>query len=102
MRELHKLAEEVVDEETFLTFVRALCEDRRRSQKIEKLNPSSPYGPESGDWENTSIEAFFESAVAWAEDSSFGTRMAFPEFELDGNNPWRSFAAFLMAGKIYE
>ncbi|MGX5203254.1 DUF7660 family protein [Aliikangiella sp. IMCC44632] len=102
MKELHELAEEVSDQETFLVFVRALYKDRERSSKSENKSPSSPYEADAGGWENTSIETFFEAAVAWAEDSSFGTKMAFPEYQLDGQNPWRSFAAFLLAGKVYE
>lgn len=102
MKELHELASAVVDQESFLVFVRALYKDRERSIEREKKKASSPYGPQAGGWENTTIESFFESAVAWAEDSSFGTEMALPELELDGKNHWRSFAAFLMAGKVYE
>ena len=102
MRELHELANAVVDQDSFLVFVRELYQDRERSIKREKKKASSPYGPEAGGWENTTIESFFKGAVAWAEDSSFGTKMALPELELDGKNNWRSFAAFLMAGKVYE
>ena len=68
MKELHELAEEVVDQDTFLIFVRALCNDRKLSVKKEKKSPSSPYEAEVGGWENTTIETFFEAAVAWAED----------------------------------
>lgn len=102
MKELYELASAVKDQDTFLDFVRELYKDRERSIKREKKRPSSPYEPDAGGWENTTIESFFESAVSWAEDSSFGTKMALPELELDGNNNWRSFAAFLMAGKVYE
>jgi len=102
MKELDELANSVIDQESFLIFVRELYKDRELSVKREKKKFSSPYGPESGGWENTTIESFFEGAVAWAEDSSFGTKMAIPELELDGKNNWRSFAAFLMAGKVYE
>jgi len=102
MKELHELASAVIDQDSFLVFVRELYKDRERSVKQEKKKPSSPYSADAGGWENTTIESFFEGAVAWAEDSSFGTKMALPELELDGNNHWRSFAAFLMAGKVYE
>jgi len=102
MKDLHEFAESVVDQDTFLIFVRELCNDRERSIKRESKSPSSPYEADAGSWENTTIETFFESAVAWAEDSSFGTKGTFPEHELKDNNPWRSFAEFLMAGKVYE
>lgn len=95
-------AEKVEDQESFLAFVRELVKDRENAVKKEKENPTSPYGADAGDWENTSIESYLESAVAWAEDSHFGSKMAFPEYELSDVSEWRKFAAFLMAGKIYE
>jgi len=42
------------------------------------------------------LVGFLESAIAWAEDSSFGEKTK----EID--NPWRKFARFLYASKIYE
>jgi len=99
---LVELAKEVEDEESFLAFVRELVKDRENAVKKESENPSSPYGPDAGGWENTSIERYLESAVAWAEDSKFGSRMAFPEYELKDVSEWRKFAAFLMAGRVYE
>ena len=99
---LIELAEKVEDEESFLIFVRELVKDRENAVRSEKRNPSSPYGPDAGGWENTSIESYLESAVAWAEDSQFGRRMAFPEYELKDVSQWRRFAAFLMAGRVYE
>jgi hypothetical protein len=99
---LVELAENVKDEESFLAFVRELVKDRENAVKKEKDNPSSPYGPDAGGWENTSIESYLEGAVAWAEDSEFGRRMAFPEYELIEVSEWRRFAEFLMAGRIYE
>jgi len=99
---LLELAENVVDEKSFLAFARELIKDRETAVKKEKDNPSSPYGPDADGWENTSIESYLEGAVAWAEDSQFGSRMAFPEYELRNVSDWRKFAAFLMAGRVYE
>jgi len=99
---LNELYEKVVDETTFLFFVKALVEDRRSAIQLEEANPSSPYGPDAGGWENISIEDYLESAIAWAEDSNFGRKMAFKELELNNVSPWRRIAAFLMAGRVYE
>ncbi len=97
-----ELYEKVEDEASFLSFIRELVKDRGNSVKKEKKKPSSPYGPDAGGWENTSIESYLEGAAAWAEDSHFGRKMAFPEYELDDVSEWRRFAAFLMAGRVYE
>ena len=100
--ELHELAENVSDEKSFLTFVEALYKDRENAVRKEKATPSSPYGPDAGGWENTTIEDYLESAFAWAEDSNFGRKLASTEYELKDVSPWRRFAAFLLAGTIYE
>lgn len=72
---LEEIADEVIDEESFLIFVRALTADREKAVRMEVASPSSPYGPDAGGWENTTIESFLEGAAAWAEDSDFGRRM---------------------------
>lgn len=95
--ELHEQLESINDQESFLCFVRALVADRRLSVQAEAVNPSSPYGPDVGGWENTSIESFLEAAVSWAEDSNFGLNQ-----NLDSANLWKKFAVFLYCGKIYE
>lgn len=95
--ELHKQLEQVIDEASFLAFARALAEDRVKAIAAEKARPSSPYGPDAGGWENTSIDHFLEAAIAWAEDSAFGSRQ-----DLATASPWRKFAVFLYCGKIYE
>jgi hypothetical protein len=95
--ELHQLLESVVDERSFLAFVEALRNDRELDVAAEKNNPSSPYGPTTRGWENTTIESFLESAQAWAENSNFGARQ-----NLSSTSPWRKFAEFLYCGKIYE
>ncbi len=93
----HDLLEAVSGPDTFLEFVRALVADREDAAEAEAANPSSPYGPDEGGWENVQIESFLKSAVAWAEASHFGTKQGVPK-----DNPWRQFATFLYCGKIYE
>ncbi len=89
--------EDVKDIESFLVFARALAADRAASVAQEKENPSSPYGSDANGWENTTIESFLESAIAWAEACDFGTTQG-----LSLSNPWKQFAVFLYCGKIYE
>jgi hypothetical protein len=86
----------VTDEPSFLAFVAALAADRRLAAELEKDEPRG-YGDARG-WQNSTIEAFLESALAWAEASGFGRRQ-----EVDKSvSPWRRMAVFLFAGKIYE
>lgn len=95
--ELHEHLERVTDQESFVAFVRALAQDRGSAVQVDAKSPSSPCGADAGGWENTSIEAFLDAAVAWAEDSNFGATQGLATASL-----WRKFAAFLYCGKIYE
>ena len=95
--DLPELLEAVSDRESFFAFVRALIADRQASILAEGVSSSGRYGPDAGGWENTTIEAFLEAALAWAEDSEMGTRQGLPE-----HPSWASFAAFLYCGKICE
>jgi len=95
--ELHEQLEAVHDERSFLAFVRALQRDRVAAVAAESRSPSSPYGPDAGGWENVSIEAFLESALAWAEASDFGASQGVAPTDL-----WKKFAMFLYCGKVYE
>ena len=96
--ELNEALEKVNDEASFLVFAKALLADREDEVRKEKIKPSSPYGPGANGWENGSIEAYIESAIAWAEDSNFGKSQE-PGIQ---ENPWKQFAVFLYCGKIYE
>jgi len=82
----------IQDEASFLSFVDALIADRTAFCTSSKANQSKTSG-----WHNGTIEDFLESGVAWARDSKFGQHQG-----LNDANPWRKFAAFLYAGKIYE
>jgi hypothetical protein len=94
---LDTMLENVSDEKSLLKFIEALISDRARVAEAQKEKPSSPRGPDAGGWETTSIEHFLESAVAWAADTNFGLDQG-----LSSSNPWKRFAVFLLAGKIYE
>ena len=95
--DVSELLDGVKDIESFLVFARALAADRAASAAQEKTNRSSPYGSDANGWENTTIESFLESAIAWAEASDFGLTQG-----LSQSNPWKQFAVFLYCGKIYE
>ncbi|MEA2709359.1 MAG: hypothetical protein QOF78_1960 [Phycisphaerales bacterium] len=95
--ELFDALESVHDEESFRQFLLALRDDRERSVAQEKGTPSSPFGPDAGGWENTTIERFFDTAAAWAKVSVNGTA-GYTKSE----NPWRRCADILYMGKIYE
>ena len=86
----------VNDEESFLAFVRALEADRRLAAKGEP-DDLHGYGAARG-WQNSTIEQFLESALAWAEDSRFGRSQGLA----DDASTWQRLAVFLYAGKIYE
>jgi hypothetical protein len=94
-----KLAElaAVTDAGSFLAFVLALVADRESAVLRERAQPSSPYGPDAGGWENTRIETYLEAAAAWAESTDFGTSL--------GQNPdnlWCRFAAFLYVSPLLD
>lgn len=95
--DLHKLANAVEDEKSFLCFVSALAADWEEERRLDAQNPPSPYGPGALGWENGSIGAFLEAAHAWAEASAAGT-----QFYQVPANPWRRAAQILLAGKLYE
>lgn len=95
--ELSQAIEAVHDEESFLQFLLALRDHREASIELEKVTPSSPYGPDALGWENTTIERFFDTAVRWARDSVNGN-----PFYKRADNPWRRCADILFAAIRYE
>ncbi|WP_425503820.1 DUF7660 family protein [Actomonas aquatica] len=86
----------VCDEVSFVAFVSALASDRADELRKEEQSPSSPFGPGANGWENATVEAFLESAAAWAESSKRS-----PQFRAAAN-PWKRCAEILHAGKHYE
>ena len=95
--DMKTLLDQVCDEDSFVAFLSALAADRADEVVKEKMNPSSPYGPGANGWENGTIEAFLESAVAWAEASRNGLAVY-----KTPTNPWKRCADILYMGKIYE
>ena len=79
---LIELLDKVDDEKSFSIFVGALISDFQKSP---------------GEWQNSTIETFLESALAWAEASDFGSTQG-----LKDASQWKKFASFLYTGKIYE
>jgi hypothetical protein len=95
--ELFEALKAVHDEESFLQFLLALRDCREQSIPQEKTSPSSPYGPDARNWENTTIERFFDAAARWARDSVNGN-----PFYKRPDNPWRRCADILFAAISYE
>lgn len=94
--ELRDLPKTAVDEDSFLIFLQALSTDfvkRNKRSENDTLNPSSSY---NGEWENITIDSFFESAAAWGMDSRGMGGYSIPD------NPWRCCAEILLTGTIYE
>jgi hypothetical protein len=86
----------VCDEDSLVAFISALAADRADEVRKEKESSSSAYGPGVNGWENGTIEAYLESAAAWAEDWKKSPQYRPPA------NPWKRCAEILYAGKGYE
>jgi hypothetical protein len=97
MIDFNKLSEEVTDEKSFFDFITALAADRADEIAKEKVNPSSPYGPGSNEWENITIESFLEAAADWGNASFHGLK-----YYQKPDNPWRRCAQILLVEKMYE
>ncbi len=95
--QLKEALDSVSDAASFLAFARLLTEDRIDEVQKEAASPSHPHGPDANGWENGTIEAFLEAAIAWAEATDVGLSQG-----LTPDNPWKRFAVFLYCGKIYE
>jgi hypothetical protein len=72
----------VTDERTFVEFLWALSEDRRKN---------------ADDWQWATIEDFLDASASWAEDTKNGVNA----YVLP-TNPWKRFADIVHCGKIYE
>ncbi|RYD19068.1 MAG: hypothetical protein EOP88_20350 [Verrucomicrobiaceae bacterium] len=95
--DLFQLAENAIDEASFIEFLSALAQDREDENAKEAIAPSSPYGAGANGWENGTIEAFLGAAAAWAQGSIDGL----PLYQKP-SNPWRRCADILLMGKLYE
>jgi len=82
-----------MDKESLSTFIRDLRADLQASQHTETVQPSSPYGPNAGAWENADLASFLDAMASWIED--MGER-------LPTSPTWETFRDILSAAKIYE
>ncbi len=94
--ELEDYLDNVIDQNSFLEFVKALQADKENEDLKEKESPASPYSQGHNGWANNTISGYLESSIAWAEDSNFGANQA------DASNTWKKLAMFLYGGKFYE
>ncbi|HEV2071306.1 MAG TPA: hypothetical protein VGR26_16065 [Acidimicrobiales bacterium] len=83
--------------EPFSDSCRYLLQIAQRRSEPRRESHSSPHGPGSNGWENGTIEAFLDAAVAWKSASQSGL-----EFYDPPDNPWRRCADIFYAGKSYE
>ncbi len=95
--DLYELADSVETEQDFLNFVQALMEDKDDEEKKEKVKTNSPWAAGANGWENGSIVAFLDAALAWGQASINGL-----EFYNKPENTWKRAAHILHAGKFYE
>ena len=84
----------VSDRESFILFLDALVADRQQAEALERSNPKMYSLGGANDWQNSSISAFLECALAGAEaQDKWGTSSGLS---------WQDLAVFLFLGKIYE
>jgi hypothetical protein len=95
--ELLRARDAVIDEQSFIAFLRELAADWTDERAKETITPSSPYGPGANGWENGTIGQYLDAAAEWAEASTKGL-----EFYDPPSNAWRRCADILYCGKIYE
>lgn len=67
---LNDYLEAVVDDTTFLAFIKALADDRR----VADRTAADAVREVQNGWENNSIQDFLEAGYAWAQDSAFGAK----------------------------
>ena len=92
---LHELLENVDDRASFVVFVKALIQDKRVSDELEKQNPEKYKLVGALGWENGSIETYLDACLACFEDGKWHQ-------EKPKDITWKRFAEFLYGGKIYE
>ncbi len=97
-----ELLQSVYDRDSFLVFLRQLYDDWEDSIAKEREHPSNPYDSGANGWQNGSVGAFLEAALAWAETCAERNDKGLPYPTLSREPSWESFAYVLMAGKTYE
>jgi len=90
------ILDKVHDLSSFVSFIDALRKDWEDAERKEAVTPAGLASSWNG-WENGSIGAFLEAAVAWTESHS-GSDERF----LADENPWRAAAEIIYSGKYYE
>lgn len=84
----------VIDRESFVRFAEALLADREQAEGLERKSPEKyRFGGANG-WQNTSISAFLDCALAGAQAQNAWGSSSEPS--------WQDLAVFLYLGKIYE
>lgn len=94
---LDELADQVVDEASFIRFVEALAKDLDDENEKEAENPSPPYGTGANGWENKNLSDFLLTMSSWASSS----KNDLPLYQKP-KNPLARMADILYAVKIYE
>jgi hypothetical protein len=84
----------VTDRESFIRFVEALVADREQAEECERKSPERYRWEGANGWQNGSISAFLECALAGA--------LAQRQWGSPSGPSWQDLAVFLNLGKIYE
>lgn len=63
----------------------------------ESFAPGDVGQPESGGWENVTIEDFLDAALAWTEDTRMGENQGLPS-----EPSWRPITTLFYCENIYE
>lgn len=90
-----ELLEAVKDRGTFLAFVGALIQDRREADAVEAGDPQRYRWSGANGWQNGTIAAFLDGALAYAQSPNWSARQS-------DAPTWKDLAKFLFLGKIYE
>jgi hypothetical protein len=87
----YHLLDLVKDRETFLEFVEALAHEVARERRRK-----TPYGPETDEPHDRSLETFVRTALSWARDPRWR------DFTIYQEASWRNFAYLLFNAKHYR
>ncbi len=82
----------VKDDNSFIEFVKALVEDRRKAEVMEKENAELYIYEGALGWKNCDIVNYLDGAVSWFEESGDDSTVTH----------WQKFAEFLYSGKVHE
>lgn len=91
---VEELLDQVVDQETFVAFVRALADESATAKEMARNEPERYAYCSVLGWENSDISSFLFSCLEYFETGHFHRPEATPS--------WKMIAKFLYFGKIYE